>query len=415
MPDRASVNRLSAAQRRAVTEAIRELDAFFTAAARAGWDPTRIRAALLEVFPALCQQYGDVVATAAAEWYEQTRAAEIGGTYEAVLAEPVPLARLEGSVRAAAHYVYTGELDLARTMLLGSLQRYVMDQGRGTITRNAARDKACHKWARVPSGPSTCAWCAMLASRGWVYASAESAGGDGNRYHDHCDCQIVPSWKAKDPSIAGYDPDGLKAKYDEARRIVVSSGQSPTAENIAAAMRKRYPGEFTDSPKTPAGKAGAATARRSASLDNTLQREAWDKHRAWVADRLAASGMAQSASRRLPPEALPSAPQSWPDDLPALTAKAWAHTLYGDRRGGGHGTGYGWIHGSSEFPSSWTPNDILRAAEQVLRSQAWPTSPAGIVEDTVNGIRVRVALRTNKRGVTRVASIIPVHNNAAGA
>nr|WP_161924167.1 hypothetical protein [Actinomyces sp. 432] len=399
-----------------MTEAIRELDAFFAAAARAGWGPTRIRDALLEVFPALCQQYGDVVATAAAEWYEQARAAEIGETYEAVLAEPVPLARLEGSARAAAHYVYAGDLDLARTMLQGSLQRYVMDQGRGTITRNAARDKACYKWARVPSGPSTCAWCAMLASRGWVYASAESAGGDGNRYHDHCDCQIVPSWKAKAPSIAGYDPDGLKAKYDEARRIVVSSGQSPTAENIAAAMRKRYPGEFSDSPKTSAGKAGAATARRSASLDNTLQREAWDKHRAWVADRLAASGVAQSAYRRLPPEALPTAPQSWPDDLPALTAKAWAHTLYGDRNGGGHGVGYGWVHGASEFRSDWTPNDILRAAEQVLRQEGWDSSkPYGWSEAIIDGERVRVAVRTNKKGTTRISSIIPVRDTANGA
>ncbi len=49
-------------------------------------------------------------------------------------------------------------------------------------------------WARVLTGGENCPFCAMLASRGPVYASKQTAlfagvGVDG--YHDHCDCEAV--------------------------------------------------------------------------------------------------------------------------------------------------------------------------------------------------------------------------------
>lgn len=54
-------------------------------------------------------------------------------------------------------------------------------------------------WARVPTGRETCGWCIMLASRGPVYKTAESAGGgDMLGWHTGCDCHVVPVFDRED-------------------------------------------------------------------------------------------------------------------------------------------------------------------------------------------------------------------------
>ena len=71
-------------------------------------------------------------------------------------------------------------------------------------------------WARVLSGAENCGFCVMLASRGPVYRSEESAGrreasdlydttaaGWVNSYHPGCDCLVVPiydygDWDGRD-------------------------------------------------------------------------------------------------------------------------------------------------------------------------------------------------------------------------
>ena len=60
------------------------------------------------------------------------------------------------------------------------------------------------RFARVPAGGETCPFCLMLASRGAVYYTEETAGANSH-YHAHCRCQIVPSWDGA--AIEGYDPD----------------------------------------------------------------------------------------------------------------------------------------------------------------------------------------------------------------
>ena len=59
-------------------------------------------------------------------------------------------------------------------------------------------------FARVPMGATTCGFCLMLASRGFVYLSEESAG-EFDRFHRHCDCRIVPGYPGME--LEGYDPD----------------------------------------------------------------------------------------------------------------------------------------------------------------------------------------------------------------
>lgn len=81
------------------------------------------------------------------------------------------------------------------------------------------------RFARVPSGPS-CGFCIMLASRGFVYATRESAG-EFTRFHDDCDCRIVAGMQGME--VEGYDPDGLYDRY--ARCVMAINGDTLSSSN----------------------------------------------------------------------------------------------------------------------------------------------------------------------------------------
>lgn len=73
-----------------------------------------------------------------------------------------------------------------------------------------AADKLGLRYARVPMGGETCEFCIMLASRGFVYTSADNAG-EGTHYHTHCRCKIIPGKKGS--SVEGYDPNSLYKQW----------------------------------------------------------------------------------------------------------------------------------------------------------------------------------------------------------
>ena len=124
------------------------------------------------------------------------------------------------------------------------------------LVKQPARDLMEHSstasgvaWARIPSGKTTCAFCLMLAGRGAVYHTAEKAGDLGNKFHAHCDCQIVP---IKDPSDwpEHYDPKPLEDLYYQAREAAEEYADGvPSAKAILAEMRKLESPLITDSVK----------------------------------------------------------------------------------------------------------------------------------------------------------------------
>lgn len=243
MTTRQDLNRLSDAGRAAVRMAQDDLLAFL-----AGVDLENVEAlrdALHTVVPALVREYGDVAATAAAEWYEEIRSAQIGGSFAAQLADPFPEAGVHGGVGYAL--AASAPSDIPQR-LLGSLQRYVLYSQRSTVARNAQHDPSRPRFARVPSGAKTCAWCSMLASRGFVYQSEASAGASSvmaSDYHDDCDCQVAAEWDRDQHHIDGYDPDRLYEMYQAGRSATGSL--SPSDRQVAAQMRALFPDEFTDS------------------------------------------------------------------------------------------------------------------------------------------------------------------------
>lgn len=230
MTSRADLQLLQAALDAAVGLARSDLDEVLRAIL--ALPPDQVREELLATLPALVDTYGDMVGVAAAEWYEQVRAAQVGGTYMAQVAPLAPVEQIHGTARYGAHLWETLGPDSAIALLSGAVQRYVAYAGRATVARNIARDPGKPRFARVPSGAKTCAFCLMLASRGFVYHSRETAG-DMSHYHDDCDCQIAPEWAQGDVHIDGYDPDALYAQYREARAIAGSDNQA----DILTALR----------------------------------------------------------------------------------------------------------------------------------------------------------------------------------
>ncbi len=204
--------------------------------------PEAVRDALLEFLPILTAQYGDVAATLAADWYEESRAASgAAGRFRALTAPSVPTEAVEAKVRYLAGHLWTPEPAAILGGLLTAADKYVKQPGRDTTAYNAKREKV--RWARVPSGKKTCAFCLMLAGRDVLYLTEKSAKYDksGEKYHGDCDCAPTRIASIRDYP-EGFDPDGMYEMYKEARK---RSG-SGDIKDIAESFRRLHPDAVTD-------------------------------------------------------------------------------------------------------------------------------------------------------------------------
>jgi hypothetical protein len=220
--------------------------------------PEAARDALVEFVPQLVGLYGQAAATVAADWYENIRARDVDGTYSASLADSPPAEQVQESVRYQAGQLFTDNPESMLVSMSGAVQRYVVNTGRETIRANAGGDPAKPRYARIPTGAKTCAFCSLLASRGFVYAS-ESTAGEFDKYHHKCDCQAVADF-SDDPRIEGYDPAQLYDLYQSAR--AATPGKS--INEIAAEMRRQFPDKFTDGIGATRAEPAAAVVRQLA-------------------------------------------------------------------------------------------------------------------------------------------------------
>lgn len=182
-------------------------------------DPVRLREAFEALLPEFVDAFGEVAASAAAEWFEDATG------MPAIVAPPVDKDAVVKRAKWAAQPAFRNNPDQAVENLGHAVDEYVKQQGRDTIIESSYRRKVTY--ARVPTGSETCAFCLMLASRGYVY-TAKSSAGWLRKFHHDCDCQIVPNVGA---TPEGYDPDALSAFY----RKHATSGA--TASTILANIR----------------------------------------------------------------------------------------------------------------------------------------------------------------------------------
>ncbi|MGW9021272.1 VG15 protein [Leucobacter chromiiresistens] len=238
----ASRDRLTAGQRRVADLARDALDELWST--YSGLPPAQFQELLLELMPALVSDYGKVAGTAAAEWYEQARAEALGGNYRAIAVTEANLEAVRESAQWAGGAIADGDLSAARARFGEVLDRNVKQAGRSTIVENARRDPARPRFARIPSGSKTCAFCTMLASRGAVYYSADTAGAL-NRWHGGCNCQQVPEFAMSAQEKAAHEDavDRMRRQYEAAKE---AAGERASDKEILAYMRKMFPRDYTD-------------------------------------------------------------------------------------------------------------------------------------------------------------------------
>lgn len=87
--------------------------------------------------------------------------------------------------------------DLAKAGSARAAMRHALNGGRDTIHASIDTDAKALGWARTTSG-IPCAFCALLASRGPIYKTEQSAtiAEDGLKYHDDCSCSAEPVYRA---------------------------------------------------------------------------------------------------------------------------------------------------------------------------------------------------------------------------
>lgn len=210
------------AEGRAVTEAHRRLQVRVAALTvlqmRVLWrliDPEDLESTIPDWTAAsvrLIRQQHQVSSQIAERYLQQFRQAEIGQALTGTLPRP---GLSDEAVRTSL--LVTGPFKLLERLRKGmtleralamsvagsaaAAARHALNGGRGTLTAAVAQDRQAIGWVRVTSD-KPCAFCALLASRGPVYKSRESAVRGkvfstavmDFRAHDSCMCTAEPMY-----------------------------------------------------------------------------------------------------------------------------------------------------------------------------------------------------------------------------
>lgn len=209
------------------------------------------RIAFADVF----EKYGAQANELAAQWYELC-ADRAGVKVDPALFQELNMSGLDAHVKNLLKRYVNGEedLDTAIEFMLDMMGEEVMQTSRDQIFKSLDRDHSYARrtgrkgrtgYARVPTGRETCAWCFMLASRGYVYKSFESAGGlDPDHYHPHCDCVVVAY--NEPTAIAGYGDQYNRylGMYETARDAWESGNISEDLAERIEAARIRHEAKY---------------------------------------------------------------------------------------------------------------------------------------------------------------------------
>lgn len=194
-------------------------------------DVAEIREATIAALDGILDVYGTAAASAACDFMEshgmppQTLADKDRDVIERTVryqAGKLVDGDTEGFIEQVGNFARDAVVFLANHQ-----QIKAAEAGRKHRRRHRGKDGGI-RFARVPSGTEACAFCRMLASRGFVYWSRETAG-ELDHFHRGCDCRLVAS---DDPEgIEGYDPDRERELWKRFEEIDAKGGLS-SAEKI---------------------------------------------------------------------------------------------------------------------------------------------------------------------------------------
>ena len=193
------------------------------------------RAAAQRILAANAELYSQQAAALAAEWYDAQGKATGMKLDRAVTSVTVDRDSLSKTVRYQAQKLIDGDVggfcDAVGEWAENEAKRAL----NATIMANAKRDRRKGvRFARVTSGRNTCAFCLMLAGRGAVYHTRQSAG-ELNRFHRHCSCKIVPCYSGNkyEVLVEGHDPKEAKRLWSKVAELDAMDGVAANLKQAA--------------------------------------------------------------------------------------------------------------------------------------------------------------------------------------
>lgn len=126
----------------------------------------------------------------------------------------------------------------SEALVKGLVKQHVMSGGRNFIIEGVKYSGSSGRWRRVTDG-KPCAFCAMLAGRGPVYA-ADTVDFEA---HPACGCgveQVVGEWQPTDVETAWIEA------YSKAAKAANAQDEIRIQENVLWRMRRAKPDLFSD-------------------------------------------------------------------------------------------------------------------------------------------------------------------------
>lgn len=189
-----------------------------------------VRVFVLDLMGAALPNFTDMAATLSCDLFDELadEAGFEGG--RARLYDTTDWQMVDRKVHYLAGFLNGGDRERFRSEVADLTRYYVRRSAYDNMVENCRGQRV--KWARVPTGLETCAFCFMLASRGFAYLSERSAKEGHHGYHDNCDCVVVPGFEGPDGNprvkIDGYDPEAMYRNWlDCAKTIGIDKSSDP--------------------------------------------------------------------------------------------------------------------------------------------------------------------------------------------
>ncbi|MBQ6395317.1 MAG: hypothetical protein IJH87_03110, partial [Atopobiaceae bacterium] len=199
------------------------------------------------------RKYGGTSSVIARDLFELIMGSEGFPGIEAETIDPVDHERIEGAVRRHAGHLAkeTPDYPAFKKGCSGLVRNESRAAANDTIVHNVerantrrGRGKGKVRYAVVPTKALPCSYCAMLASRGFVYRNKETAE---TSTHRDCTCAFMPGIEGE-TTVEGYDPEHYvdvwqnHERYENDGEYLRSKGD-PLKEYIGSARQtppKRY-------------------------------------------------------------------------------------------------------------------------------------------------------------------------------
>ena len=207
-----------------------------------GMSVAELRNETIDAIDSSLYAFGDQASELALDLFEEIVVDGHGLDAETVIEDAIDPKMIEGGVRYSARQLVEGDTEAFARDVADLTRYYVKRSAMENMVRNCERNDL--RYARVPSGRETCAFCFMLSSRGFVYRSEQTAG-RAHAYHENCDCVIVPGFEGlpADEQVEGYDPDGMLDRWYDCDSAIDWDGAKERWESMDSVQRGRYKGD----------------------------------------------------------------------------------------------------------------------------------------------------------------------------